>query len=125
MHSFNYNCPKIPSPKKIKEGVANFLKIYPQYTNYYNNLYDLKNLAGGQKQKVIFWPPCHTIKVFADTNDKGAFSPVQQQSFAQGCCDCFKQWFNNTSLKIEPVKDKEKADLKILINVFKYKKELS
>ena len=73
MHSFNYNCPKIPSPKKIKEGVANFLKIYPQYTNYYNNLYDLKNLAGGQKEKVIFWPPCHTIKVFADTNDKGAF----------------------------------------------------
>jgi hypothetical protein len=114
----SYNCPKIPSPKKIKEGIANFLKIYPKYTNYYSKLYNSKNLVGYDDQnKLVFWPPCHTIKVFANTNEKSGLSSVEQQSFSQSFCDYFKQWFNDTSLKIEPVKDKQKADLKILINV--------
>jgi len=101
----SYNCPKIPSPKKIKEGIKNFLKIYPQYTNYYNNLYDSKNLAGGSSFQVIFWPKCHTIKVYSNCSE----------NITDGMCEYFKEWIEGTSLKLEIVKDKSKADLKIKV----------
>jgi hypothetical protein len=103
----NYNCPKIPSPKKIKEGIANFLKIYPKYTNYYNNLYDSKNLAGGgaRSGSNVFWPKCHTITVYSNCNE----------SITNAMCGYFKEWIEGTSLKLEIVKDKSKADLKIYI----------
>ena len=104
----NYNCPKIPSPKKIKEGIKNFLKIYPQYTNYYNNLYNSKNLAGGSVEsgvRNVFWPKCHTITVYSNC----------RRSITDAICGYFKQWIEGTSLKVELVSQKSKADLKIYI----------
>jgi hypothetical protein len=103
----NYNCPKIPSPKKIKEGIKNFLKIYPKYTNYYNNLYNSKNLAGASLfgTKNFFWPKCHKITVYSNCSE----------SITDAMCGYFKEWIEGTSLKLEVVKDKSKADLRISI----------
>jgi hypothetical protein len=105
----NYNCPKIPSPKKIKESIKNFLKIYPQYTNYYNNLYDSKNLAGGygRTDPNIFWPKCHTITVYSNC----------RRSITYAMCEYFRQWLDGTSLKLEIVSQISKADLRIQVGI--------
>jgi len=99
----NCNCPKIPSPKKIKEGIANFLKIYPKYTNYYNNLYNSKSLSGYSNE--YYWPKCHTITAYSNCGN----------AITDAMCGYFKEWIDGTSLKLEIVGDKSKADLKIYI----------